>query len=426
MSADRKAGSSRLSVHIHKSNCNGCLACVRACPTRAMRIRDGKAVILRELCVDCGECIRICPCDAVVPLVSTYKDVASFKVNVALPSPVIYTQFGEDVMPNDILLALSKLGFDYVFDGAKYCEWVNLALSDWLATQSEVQTAIGLTCPVVLRLVAKLFPDLIPNIAPLEPPREVGSKHVRMLLMRKTGLRAEDIGIFHVTPCAAKMVAINHPLAMKASSLDGALGFHDIYGDILLALKELTEEDHEKYLFRASGAGIAWEMTGGEAEGLHSEVRTLSVSGLGETLEVLDQIEAGRLQDIRYVECRVCQDGCLGGPLTVENRYRARSTVRRLVRMFGPEPRVRTKEFASLIESGFFMTDKEIKPSSYPLDKDPLKAMIKRKKVDELTKLLPGRLCAACGAPDCRTLAEDVVLGKASLTDCPFYNDSDS
>lgn len=26
--------------------------------------------------------------------------------------------------------------------------------------------------------------------------------------------------------------------------------------------------------------------------------------------------------------------------------------------------------------------------------------------------------CGACGAPDCRTLAEDVVRGEASLNDC--------
>ena len=31
--------------------------------------------------------------------------------------------------------------------------------------------------------------------------------------------------------------------------------------------------------------------------------------------------------------------------------------------------------------------------------------------------------CGACGAPSCRTLAEDVVQGKAKLNQCVFMQD---
>jgi ArsR family metal-binding transcriptional regulator len=33
---------------------------------------------------------------------------------------------------------------------------------------------------------------------------------------------------------------------------------------------------------------------------------------------------------------------------------------------------------------------------------------------------LPGRDCAACGAPDCETFASDVVTDRADLGDCVF------
>lgn len=411
----------KISVLIHRDQCRGCVICVRACPTRAIRVRHGKALILPELCVDCGECIRICPSYAVVPRVASYKDLAKYKVKVCLPSPVIYCQFGDDVYPNDILLALTRLGFDYVFDEAIYCEWVSLAVDDWLTRHPNVRTALSPVCPVVLRLITKRFPDLIPNVLTLAPPREIGAKHVRVLLKQKLGLSDEDIGVFHITPCAAKTVSINHPMALKHSYLNGALGLHEMYGDILLTLKEMENRDPERMLFKAGGAGISWEMSGTEAAGLRQVERTLSVSGLTETLTVLEQIEAGKLTDVRYVECRVCQDGCLGGPLAVENRYRARGILRKLVYTFGLLPRVRFKEIRKFIDQGFFGPEKEIKPICFPLDKDPIKAMKKLKKVDELTNRLPGKLCAVCGAPDCRTLAEDVVLGKASLHDCPFY-----
>ena len=32
----------------------------------------------------------------------------------------------------------------------------------------------------------------------------------------------------------------------------------------------------------------------------------------------------------------------------------------------------------------------------------------------------PGLDCAACGAPDCKTLAEDIVNNRAKRTDCIF------
>ena len=44
------------SVTLDKNKCKGCTACLKRCPTEAIRIRDGKAKILQDLCIDCGEC----------------------------------------------------------------------------------------------------------------------------------------------------------------------------------------------------------------------------------------------------------------------------------------------------------------------------------------------------------------------------------
>ena len=56
------------SVTLDKDLCKGCINCIKRCPTEAIRVRDGKAHILAERCVDCGECIRICPHHAKKPL----------------------------------------------------------------------------------------------------------------------------------------------------------------------------------------------------------------------------------------------------------------------------------------------------------------------------------------------------------------------
>ena len=48
------------SVSLDVSKCKGCTACLKRCPTEAIRIRDGHAVINSARCIDCGECIRVC------------------------------------------------------------------------------------------------------------------------------------------------------------------------------------------------------------------------------------------------------------------------------------------------------------------------------------------------------------------------------
>lgn len=34
----------------------GCTNCIKRCPTQAIRVRDGKAQIITERCIDCGSC----------------------------------------------------------------------------------------------------------------------------------------------------------------------------------------------------------------------------------------------------------------------------------------------------------------------------------------------------------------------------------
>ena len=48
------------SVRLDREKCKGCINCIKRCPTEAIRVRDGKAMIIPERCIDCGECIRVC------------------------------------------------------------------------------------------------------------------------------------------------------------------------------------------------------------------------------------------------------------------------------------------------------------------------------------------------------------------------------
>ena len=103
------------SIQIDKRKCVGCISCILACPTQALRVKDGCAVIFRDdLCIDCGECMRICPESAIQSLTTQTEELSGYKLLVAIPSPTLYAQFEDSVTPNDVLLALLKIGFDFV------------------------------------------------------------------------------------------------------------------------------------------------------------------------------------------------------------------------------------------------------------------------------------------------------------------------
>ena len=68
--------------------------------------------IIDELCIDCGECIRFCPHGAIDSQTTSFSDLNAFQYKVAIPTTVLYGQFDNAILPNEILFALRRVGFD--------------------------------------------------------------------------------------------------------------------------------------------------------------------------------------------------------------------------------------------------------------------------------------------------------------------------
>jgi hypothetical protein len=118
---------------------------------------------------------------------------------------------------------------------------------------------------------------------------------------------------------------------------------------------------------------------------------------------------------VDYIEALACPAGCVGGPLTVENPFIAKSRLGDKALSLDPAPAGPT------MPPGAMLWDAPIqaRPSRL-LDADMLKAMIMLEEIEHRTELLPGLDCGSCGAPTCQALAEDVVRGSALETDCVF------
>jgi ArsR family metal-binding transcriptional regulator len=81
-----------------------------------------------------------------------------------------------------------------------------------------------------------------------------------------------------------------------------------------------------------------------------------------------------------------------------------------------PEEKVR-----AMLREHFFDLEEHLQARPVrPLGRNLQEAAERRREVERLLAELPGKDCAACGAPRCAAHAEDVVRGKAALDDCVF------
>ncbi len=411
-------------VQIDESLCNGCVLCMQACPTKAIRIKGGRMAQIQGYCINCGECIRVCPRGAIAAVRSDDFDLSESGEYIVSPSTTLYTQFGEDVLPNDILLGLKRLGFLYVHDQAYTSEISSFATELYIRENREKEDTpfplISPLCPVVIELIAYRFPSLLKHILPLATPRELVTRKAKKRGAEKYGRKPEEIRFLHITPCQAIADYVMEGPSREGPCQDKAIGINSIYEPLHRSIQEI---DDDSVLHHSGGIGLGWGMSGGEVAAL--DRNCLAVSGLHETIRYLEKVEMGLLQDVDYVEFRVCGVGCLGGPFAVTDKYRAKHILQKLMLIFGVERRIKYKYVIDLYNKGWFFSNRAPRPlgrEPSQLSSSEISRGIERQnRVEEIFRLLPRKECGACGAPDCRTFAEDVVDGATTLENCVFW-----
>ena len=407
------------SVRLIESRCKGCVSCAKRCPTEAIRIRGGKAHIIESRCIDCGECIRHCSSHAKTAVTDSLVDLERYKINIALPAPTLYAQFPLEYSIETILGGLLNVGFDEVCEVAHGAEVVSLMIKDYLKRKDIKRPAISTACPAVVRFIQVKFPELIENLVTIDAPVEVAARIARMECRQKYHLNDEEVGVWFITPCPAKMTAFKQPLGCKKSNITGAIAISQIYGDLL---KVLPQADKKPHCNLASWVGIGWAIAGGETSAVEVSNK-LVVHEINNVSNVLEQVTLGKLDDVDYIETLACAGGCIGGPLAVENRFVAEVRMKQRMKKIKDEYQVAGRgpltEYP--IEKLGFKEWQDIKPRPIMLlDEDILKAMNKVELIEKKLESLPGLDCGSCGSPNCRALAEDIAQGRASETDCLF------
>ena len=387
------------SIRVVADRCRGDMDCVRACPTRALRIRRGQPAILDHLCIDCGACVAACGGEALAVDCATAglpsrvpsstvgqadRGTAGEETVLVVPTAFL-AQFGQGATPRQVAAALGELGFGMVVAMAAWEEALRGAVLRYAIEEARKTPVLAPVCTAVLNLIEVRFPSLIDQVAPfLTPPeaarKELGGRPAAFVACcpaQYTALRAGGRG---------DLVVPTGLLGAIASRLEGRGGMPN------------------------AECRMPNEMPNAECR---IPSRPFEVSGIRHVVRVLEMIENGLLEEARVIELYACDEGCFGSSLWVEDPFVAR---RRWEDARGrPEaaaPRSRAEVLARAIR-------REQRLAARPglrLDPDMAKAIAKLAEIDRLARSLPGKNCSRCGAPTCVALAEDIVLGRTQAS----------
>ena len=191
------------------------------------------------------------------------------------------------------------------------------------------------------------------------------------------------------------------------------MAIKDVYPQLLSRMKAVKDDYLE--IGTAGKIGISWGRSGGEASGLFTE-NYLAADGIENVIRVLEDLEDQKFNNLRFVELSACPGGCVGGVLTVENPYVAEVKLKRL-RKYMPVARSHVEEETEPVIP--WTTGVQYEPV-FRLGNNIMESFSRLNQVERLCKKLPGLDCGSCGAPTCKALAEDIVRGEATETDCVY------
>lgn len=410
------------SIQIDPDRCIGCSHCMRICSTRAIRIVDGYAQIQPERCVDCGECFRACPQRAIYAKDDGLDSLPVENYKIALVPSVFIGQYSSEYSATQVLNAVKQIGFDEVFEVEQAVDFMKEAYL-FMAEENPSRPMISSYCPAVVRLIQVQYPSLTGQIMRLKAPHDIAAIYLR-ISKEKEGIDPDKLSIYYITPCAAKIVAARAPVGEANSPIDGTVNMTMIYNKTSRILYDFKKPGLHKTFANMSPDSVNWSLSGTEKK--YFPGRGLAIDGMDNVIEFLEKLESGQISDIDFLEMRACDQGCAGGILCPGNRF---LTVERLGERQKRLQKLKDADNGKAMNS--LMDCREVLQAMsgidpvYPrdgllLDEDMEKALIKLQRIERLMTYFPGFDCGACGAPGCRSLAEDIVKDKASISHCVF------
>ncbi|HTZ51657.1 MAG TPA: (Fe-S)-binding protein, partial [Spirochaetia bacterium] len=387
---------------ISPERCNGCLRCIFACPTGALRVHDCQPLLRPALCVGCTECAAACP-----HAVFTVQPVERLDGRRPLRELAAAGQDAVVVLPRALLLSpllgrspaaaldgLALLGFREVRFTEEWEDAVQREARLQASRPGAAVPVIAPVCPSVTALVEGRFPSLIPNLAMTASPLDAAGEEFPLR------------PVVLVAACAAQLVSAG------TSSLTDRLTVITP-ADLCEALRVCAPSaaTAEAPTASAQGAPAIPFLRAPRETPPACPSDELCVSGARDVLRALSAVEAGALDGIRILTPRLCTHGCSGSPFVIPDSFLSTLAGPRLLPLLSA---ARESDAGAVTRSTPYR-----QRTGMRLSADMASAIQALGRIDELLGSLPGRDCGACGAPACALYAEDVVMGRSGSSSCP-------
>ncbi|WP_258359979.1 sigma 54-interacting transcriptional regulator [Moorella sulfitireducens] len=392
--------------------CRMCYACIRNCPVKAIKVIEGQARVVPELCIACGHCIQVCAQQAklVEREIARVEQFLASGRTIACLAPSFVAEF-HPAWPGQVVAALKQMGFVGVYEVAFGAHLVTLEYRRYLQEAGERQGLISTPCPAVVNLVSKYYPRLLPQLVPVVSPMIALGRYL------KTKLGPDNRLVF-IGPCVAKKgEAMDEEVA---GAIDAVLTFPELKEMFaarhidLSACGNLDFDSEPGYLGRLYPVGGGLLRSAGiDADILANQV--MVVEGREDCLEFLKAVNEGKMVP-RMVDMLFCK-GCINGPMQ-ENKFSSFRR-RKIVAEFTRQGLEQAKPQSLNLEGLNLRREFHDKTVFFPR---PSEADI-RSILAELGKLTPEDElnCGACGYPSCREKAIAVYHGLAENRMCLPY-----
>ncbi len=401
-------------VHTDREKCQGCYACVRNCPAKAIKIRDGLAEVIRERCIDCGNCIRVCVAKAkqaesdvekVWQLLAHHPDVVAV-VSSSFPAAIL------DCTPGQLVTSLRKLGFTDVMEAAFGAELISREYVRILK-ESEGRPIISSNCPAVVAHIEKYYPSLLSNLAPIVSPT------IAMGRIIKQRYNAQAKVVF-IGPCIAKKAESTDEGV--GGVVDGVLTFVEL--EHMFADRGIIPGDEEEQEFSGPkpNLGRLFAISGGllKVMGITDDILqndVISVHGQDYVLRILGEIARGDIT-ARFANLYLCH-GCIDGPF-IDNGlsgFSRKGLIARYTRSNADPIQTENdiEQYADIGLSRKFTGQNIYLPT--PSEEEVQSALEIIGKVDPNYRMD----CGSCGYASCQELAVSIGQGLAEVNMCWPY-----
>jgi iron only hydrogenase large subunit-like protein len=400
-------------IFTERNECQDCYKCIRGCPVKAIKIENGVASVIENLCILCGTCVNICPAEAkkVRNDSSKAKELIRSGARVVMSlAPSWICEFpGLDSA--SLIAAVKSLGFNAVSETALGAEAVSASCAKLINPGSgKSNTLVSSACPVVVEYISKYRPELLPMLAGMFSPLIA---HCR-IIKREYG---KDCKVVFAGPCIGKKMEA----AANGNLLSAALTFKELrqwMADAGVVPSTIKSGAEDIFVPGSANEGAFYPIDGGMLAGIRSgctinDPNLISLSGMENVIESLADGIPGQADKGIFLELLACRGGCVNGPGITDRRSLLKKRIDVISAVELSSGKITHGDFSNITAEYY---PKPVPSVSHTEEQivDMLRKTGKNSKADELN-------CGACGYNSCRSFAEAVMELKAETSMCATY-----